>query len=124
MTQTATMIQTANVNGVEMAYVEQGQGQPVVFVHGGTGDLRSWERQMEDFGSRYRTIAVSCRGYWPNRKLEPDERITLATFVDDIAGLIRALNATPAHFVGHSSPGGFGGLLLAARYPHLLRSLV
>ena len=124
MTQTTTMTQNAKVNGVDIAYVERGRGQPVVFVHGGTGDWRTWEGQMEAFGAGHRAIALSCRGYWPNRKLNPDERITLDTFVEDVAAFIRALDAGPVHLVGHSSPGGFGGLLLASRSPDLLRSLV
>ena len=124
MTQTTTMTQNAKVNGVDIAYVERGRGQPVVFVHGGTGDWRTWEGQMEAFGAGHRAIALSCRGYWPNRKLDPDDRITLDAFVEDVAAFIRALEAGPVHLVGHSSPGGFGGLLLASRYPDLLRSLV
>ena len=124
MTQTTTMTHNAKINGVDIAYVERGRGQPVVFVHGGTGDWRTWEGQMEAFGAGHRAIALSCRGYWPNRKLNPDERMTLDTFVEDVAAFIRALDAGRVHLVGHSSPGGFGGLLLAARYPDLLRSLV
>jgi pimeloyl-ACP methyl ester carboxylesterase len=124
MARTTTLTENVEVNGVELAYVERGQGQPVVFVHGGTGDCRTWEGQMEAFGAGHRAIALSCRGYWPNRKLDPDEPITLDTLVEDVAGFITALEAAPVHLVGHSSPGGFGGLLIASRYPGLLRSLV
>ena len=81
--------QNAKVNGVDIAYVERGRGQPVVFVHGGTGDWRTWEGQMDAFGAGHRAIALSCRGYWPNRKLDPDEPITLDTFVEDVAAFIR-----------------------------------
>lgn len=58
--------------------------------------------------SHFRTIALSCRGAWPNRKLEPDEEITLDTFVKDLASFIKELDLAPVHLVGHSSPGGFG----------------
>ena len=64
-------MQELSLNGIDLAYIERGQGQPVLFVHGGIGDYRYWERQVEAFGSRYRAIAVSCRGHWPNRKPEP-----------------------------------------------------
>jgi pimeloyl-ACP methyl ester carboxylesterase len=115
---------TATVNGVDLAYVEQGQGEPVLFVHGGVGDYRAWDQQMDAFGAGYRAIALSCRGYWPNPKLRPDESITLDTFVDDLAEFVQALHAGPVHLVGHSSPGGFGSLRLASRHPELLRTLV
>ena len=115
---------TATINGTDLAYIERGRGQPVVLVHGGVGDYREWELQMPAFAASYRAIAVSCRGAWPNRKLEPDEHITLDTFVEDLAAFITTLNLAPVHLVGHSSPGGFGGLLLAHRHPELLRSLV
>jgi pimeloyl-ACP methyl ester carboxylesterase len=119
-----TMAETALINGTELAYIERGRGQPVVFVHGGVEDYRAWELQMPAFADSFRTIALSCRGAWPNRKLEPDEELTLDMFVDDLASFIKELDLAPAHLVGHSSPGGFGGLLLAYRYPELLRSLV
>ncbi len=115
---------TATVNGVELAYIEHGQGPPVLFVHGGTGDYRVWDQQMDAFGADHRAIALSCRGSWPNAKLRPDEPVTLDTFVADLAEFIRALDAGPVHLIGHSSPGGFGGMRLAARHPELLRTLV
>jgi pimeloyl-ACP methyl ester carboxylesterase len=114
----------ATVNGVDLAYVEQGRGEPVLFVHGGVSDYRAWDQQMNAFGAGFRAIAVSCRGYWPNAKLCPDEPVTLDTFVDDLAQFIRALGTGPVHLVGHSSPGGLGSLRLASQHPELLRTLV
>jgi pimeloyl-ACP methyl ester carboxylesterase len=118
------MAATATINGTELAYIEHGQGPPVVFVHGGVGDYREWDLQVPAFAVSFRTIALSCRGAWPNRKLEANEEITLDTFVEDLAAFITALDLAPVHLVGHSSPGGFGGLLLAHRHPKLLRSVV
>ncbi len=118
------MAETATINGTDLAYIEHGRGQPVVFVHGGIGDYREWNLQMPAFAASLRVIALSCRGAWPNRKVEPDEEITLDTFVEDLASFIKTLDLAPVHLVGHSSPGGFGGLILAYRYPEQLRSLV
>lgn len=115
---------TATANGVGLTYIEHGHGEPVLFVHGGTGDYRIWERQLDVFAAEYRAIALSCRGSWPNAKLRPAERLTLDTFVDDLAEFIRALDVGPVHMVGHSSPCGFAGLCLARRHAELLRTVV
>jgi pimeloyl-ACP methyl ester carboxylesterase len=118
------MTTAIEVNGTELHYAEQGQGQPVVFVHGGFGDHRVWDQQLDTFGADYRAIALSCRGSWPNEKLGPDETLTLDTFVDDLTAFIRAVDAGPVHLVGHSSPGGFASLCLARHHPELLRTVV
>lgn len=36
------------VNGVRLQYIEQGSGEPTVFVHGAPLDLRSWESERGD----------------------------------------------------------------------------
>ena len=115
----------ANVEvcGTRLEYAEQGRGQPVVFVHGGSADLRVWKNQLEFLGSKYRAIAVSCRGYYPNQERQVDESVSLNTFVNDLVNFIEVLDLAPVHLVGHSSPGGFGSLLLAHQHPKLLRSL-
>lgn len=115
---------TATVNGTTLDYTEKGTGEPVVFVHGGMADQRVWQHQVEAFGATHHAIAVSCRGSWPNDQPRAGDEISLETHVDDLAEFIRGLDAGPVHLVGHSSPGGFGSLLIAHRYPGLLRSVV
>ena len=39
----APAVKAVEVNGVRLSYVEQGSGEPAVFVHGAPTDLRSWE---------------------------------------------------------------------------------
>jgi pimeloyl-ACP methyl ester carboxylesterase len=118
------MMPKVEVRGTTLQYVDFGHGQPVVFVHGGSADLRSWDRQLAFFRSRYRAIALSCRGYYPNPALRTDERLPLDVVVDDLVGFVNALGLPPVHLVGHSSPGGFASLLLAVSHAGLLRSLV
>ncbi len=55
-----------SVNGVELAYVELGQGEPVIFVHGGLQDYRMWGEHLPKFAVHYRAIAYSRRNNWPN----------------------------------------------------------
>lgn len=112
------------INGTRLEYVEQGAGQPVVFVHGGAADLRVWANQMEPFAQKYRAIALSCRHYYPNEEIKEGEALHLSTIVEDLAAFLRNLDLAPAHLIGHSSPGAFSSLLLASKEPELIRALV
>lgn len=116
-------ILTAAVDGTALAYREQGDGEPVVCVHGSASDLRSWEQQLPEIGASYRAIAYSRRYARPNRDIEPGADDPMLPHVDDLAALLRVLDAAPAHLVGHSW-GAFIALLAAIRHPDLVRSLV
>ena len=116
-------LKTVRVSGAELHYVDQGSGVPVVFVHGGLEDYRAWQGQVEVFSKRYRAIAYSRRYNYPNRGAVPEGRYSPIVDADDLAALIKNLGLAPAHVVGHSH-GAYVALLLAARHPELVRSLV
>ena len=111
------------VNGAELHYVDQGKGVAVIFVHGGLDDYRVWQPQMEAFSQRYRTLAYSRRYNYPNPRVAPRTDYSAIVDADDLAALIRKLKLAPAHIVGVSY-GAYVALLLAARHPELVRSLV
>lgn len=116
-------VRTATINGIALAYREQGVGEAVVFVHGSASDLRTWELQLPAIGTRYRAIAYSRRYARPNADIEPGADDQMLPHVDDLAALLRSTGATPAHLVGHSW-GAFICLLAAIRHPEMVRSLV
>lgn len=111
------------VNQNELVVQEAGTGAPLLFVHGGVSDLRTWSNQVDEFAGRYRTIIYSRRYHRPNPFIPPDVPDPVQTHVDDLSALIEALKAHPAHIVGHSW-GGLIALLLAMQEPNLCRSLV
>lgn len=114
---------TLDIGGYDMAYVEQGAGDPVVFVHGTLQDQRYWAPQMAAFGARYRAIAVSLRHFWPERWDGAGDDFTIAQHVDDVAAFAKGLNAGPIRLVGHSR-GGHIAFRVAQHFPNLLRALV
>ncbi len=111
------------IDRTRLEYVDEGAGPPVVFVHGSLSDLRSWSHQVGPFSAEYRTVTFSCRHYFPNEGVPGDIKLPLATFVDDLADLLRALDLAPAHLVGQSM-GALVSLLLTLRQPESVRSLV
>jgi pimeloyl-ACP methyl ester carboxylesterase len=116
-------IKTATVNGTTLAYREQGEGEPVVFVHGGISDLRVWEHQMPTIGRSYRAVTYSRRFARPNEDIDPGADDPYPQHVEDLAALLREIGAAPAHLVG-SSQGAFISLLVAVQYPEVVRTLV
>ncbi len=113
----------AKVNGTTLAYCEQGEGEPVVFVHGGLGDLRIWQPQLPAIGSAYRAITYSRRYARPNQEIPPGADDPWLTHVDDLAAFVQELGVAPAHLVGNSQ-GAFISLLTAVRHPDIVRTLV
>jgi pimeloyl-ACP methyl ester carboxylesterase len=116
-------LRSASVDGAALAYRELGHGEPVVFVHGSSSDLRTWEQQLPAIGASYRAIAYSRRYARPNEDIERDADDQMLPHVDDLVAFVRALAAAPAHLVGHSW-GAFICLLTAIRHPRLVSSLV
>ena len=53
-------------NGYRFAYRDQGQGRPVVFVHGSLVDYRAWAGTLAEPLDSTRSIAYSRRYYYPN----------------------------------------------------------
>lgn len=111
------------VNGVTLKYVDKGNGQPVVFVHGSASDYRTWQNQLDEFEKNFRVIAYSRRYHWPNEPIAENADYSMMEHVDDLQALIHSLGIAPVHLVGHSY-GAFICLLLAMRDPGLIRSLV
>jgi pimeloyl-ACP methyl ester carboxylesterase len=116
-------VKRMQVNGTDIAYVEQGTGPPVVLVLGGVGDYRVWTRQLADFSTRHRTIAYSFRYHYPNARAAEDAEYSVPLHVADLAALIRILDLGPAHLVGYSY-GASVAAFVAGDHPQLVRSLV
>jgi len=116
-------MRVVRVGDVELHYVEQGEGVPVIFVHGSVDDYRSFQPQLEPLSQHYRVIAYSRRYNFPNSRSGPSGSHSALVEADDLAGLLKALGAHPAHIVGHSY-GAYTALILAMKHPELVRSLV
>ena len=109
-------------NGVELHYLECGSGEPLVLVHGGSGDYQSWQRQLAAFSRRFRVIAYSRRYSYPNRnRLMPGHSVYLEA--NDLTALIEKLVPERPHLVGHSY-GALTALVASLERPDLARSLV
>jgi pimeloyl-ACP methyl ester carboxylesterase len=110
------------VNGVLLPYVEQGSGEPMIFVHGALSGTSSWEPVREKIAEKYRFITYMQRYYGSTAWKDDGRRFSISTHADDLINFIGSLAAGPVHLVGWS----YGGAVAAAaalKNPSLLRSL-
>ena len=110
-----------HVNGVTLNGAMQGRGAPVVFVHGSGSDHRVWEPQRAAISREFHFVACDQRyfgtGPWPDDGAAFSPR----TQIDDLAAIVRALDAGPAHLVGWSMSAD-AVLGVALEHPALVRS--
>ncbi|MET3845439.1 alpha/beta fold hydrolase [Bradyrhizobium sp. OAE829] len=104
-------------NGTELSYVEVGQGEPIIFVHGGLQDYRMWAEHLPKFAGRYRAIAYSRRNHFPD-KVSPDGMPDGAADAhgEDLTAFVRALGFSKVRVVAHSA-GAHAALFFAPRTP-------
>jgi len=118
-----TKTQAVTINGVEIDYLEYGEGTPVVFLHGLFNDHRQWLPQRDDVGARYRFIAYTQRYHGQRPWPDDGENYSNATHARDLAEFIRTLDSGPVHIVARSN-GGHIALVMTLEHPELVRSLV
>lgn len=88
------------VGDLNIHYLEQGSGAPVVLVHGNSSSSVWWEYTLARVGRGYRFIAPDLRGRGDTEG--PAGQWTVPMLADDLYGLTRALELEKAHLVGHS----------------------
>jgi non-heme chloroperoxidase len=99
------MTTITTTDGTQIYYKDWGTGQPVVFSHGWPLSADAWEDQMVFLAERgYRCIAHDRRGH--GRSSQPWQGNDMATYADDLATLVAALDLRDVVHVGHSTGGG------------------
>lgn len=108
------------VNGVRIAWVEQGRGDAVLLLHGLGGSHDDWRLQLPEFAKRYRVIVPDLRGFGASGRREP---FTIQQHARDMLALMAALEVPRAHVVGLSM-GGAVAIEMALASPASVASLV
>jgi 3-oxoadipate enol-lactonase len=113
---------TANVNGIDINYKLEGDGdETIVLVNGLADDLETWAFQIEDLlGAGYRVLRFDNRGIGGSSA--PPGPYTTKLFAEDAKALVDELGITGFHMVGVSM-GGMIAQEYALAYQDDLRSL-
>jgi pimeloyl-ACP methyl ester carboxylesterase len=96
----------ATVNGIDLYYERHGDdGDPLVLMHGYTGDVSDWRFQITEFSATHRVLVLDHRGH--GRSQAPADRslYSIEQMADDAEALIAHVGFDRYHLVGHSMGG-------------------
>ena len=94
---------TKQVNNLEIYYELHGSGEPLVLISGFTEDNSSWEVVIDRFAERFQVLVFDNRG--AGRTNTPNEPFTVKDMAQDTISLMKALDISKAHVLGHSMGG-------------------
>lgn len=114
----------ADVNGIELHYVREGSGFPVVLLHGWPEFWRTWRKNIPQLADSFDVIAPDLRGFGDSEK--PDvpalEGYTLGDHVADLDALMGELDIKEFGIVSHDL-GAYVAQSFARESPERLRGL-
>src|SRR5699024_7038834 len=109
------------VNGLRTRFLQAGSGEPVIMLHGTSGHLEAFVRNIVDLSESFECHALDMAGHGYTDG--PDEDYRIPTYVEHVIGYMDARGISRAHFIGESLGGWVAGRL-AADHPDRVRSLV
>ncbi len=112
---------TANINGVQLAYRDEGRGRPLLLIHAFPLAGAMWERQIAALSAGYRLIAPDLRGFGASPPVP--RTASLDQYADDLAGLLDHLDLKHVSVAGLSM-GGYIAFALLLRHRERVDALV
>jgi len=113
--------ESIKVNGLDVRYYAAGQGEPLVVIHGGGGDARTWWNNIAELSTKYAVYAPDLPGFGGSAPLSANYYIPeLAEFIDKFAA---GLGLEKFNLVGHSLGGGIA-LDYTLKKPNKVKKLV
>lgn len=118
-------------DGLRIAYVRQGLGEPLLFLHGVGSTKAVWVAQMAALPSQFDCVALDYRGYGASEvppaaclrlRAHGARCISRAAFARDVFAVMDACGLASAHLCG-CSLGGVVALEAYAQRPSRIRSL-
>jgi pimeloyl-ACP methyl ester carboxylesterase len=110
------------VDGLKLAFLVGGEGEPIVFVHGWPTCSYMWRHQVPVLAERFRVYALDLPGFGDSDK-PTDVSYTLAFYAGILDGFLKTMDIEQVSLVGHDL-GGPIMLLWAVRHLERLARLV
>ncbi|MEE1086758.1 MAG: alpha/beta hydrolase [Schaedlerella sp.] len=106
---------------IQNYYIEEGQGEPLILLHGNGEDHSYFSHQIKYFSRKYRVIAIDTRGHGKSPRGKAP--FTIAQFADDLCYFMHDHEIKKAHILGFSD-GGNIAMVFAMKYPEMVDCLI
>ena len=101
----ASMNKIQTCNQIELAYSDEGEGIPIILIHGLDGNSAGFQDLKNELKQTHRVITYDVRGHGKSSR---SESYDLKDHVEDLSHLMDALNVSSAHILGHDMGGIIG----------------
>lgn len=115
-------IQHTQIDDLTYCYIEKGEGDTLLFLHGFPDLANTWDDAIDVFSKTHRCIAPFLRGYYPTDQA-PDGDYTMKTIASDMKKLIAQLGIDSLSVIGHDW-GASVAYCLANLCPEQIQKLV
>ncbi len=115
----------ASVPDGQIEYFVQGEGPPLLLIHGVGNDARGlWYNHgyVDVLSRHFTTVAASARGYGGSSPVTKIEHMPYALYRDAFLAVMDEVGAEQFSLLGYSR-GGMLGMLLAMEYPERVSTL-
>ncbi len=106
---------------IEHFYIEKGQGEPLILLHGNGENCDYFAGQMDAFAQHFHVYALDTRGH--GKTPRGDAPFSIRQFADDLLGFMDAHGIDKAHILGFSD-GGNIAMIFAMKYPERVDKLI
>ncbi|MCL9806001.1 alpha/beta hydrolase [Flavobacterium amniphilum] len=105
----------------KISYSDNGNGIPVVLLHGFLENSTMWDFYTSYFSKKYRIIAIDLLGHGKTDSMSYMH--TMEDMADAVHAVLSHLDIAEAIFIGHSM-GGYVSLAIAELYPEIIKGIV
>ena len=113
-------VEYVDANGVRTRSLQAGRGESVIFLHGTSGHLEAFARNLPAHAAAYHCHAIDMLGHGYTDK--PQFPYEIPRYVEHLLSYLDATGIDRAHLVGESL-GGWVAAWLASEHPSRVRSL-
>lgn len=114
---------TINLDGLALFYHDEGQGEPVLLIHGFPFSSEMYQPQRAELSTRFRVVTPDLRGMGRSDVQNAIDGYSLDVYADDLVVLLDHLGIGQV-IVGGMSMGGYILFALLRRHPDRVKGII